>query len=268
MAQVVVGISNPFNYGKEIQEQTGNKTITVAEKFRRLMCLGHLHAWVVNCIGAPAAEFQTPFVDPRKDTNFHGTVSKCFTEFVSGDEQVITNPIINQVNGRYWKSIHREIYGKSKKAGPPATRKRKKPTARPRSSEPRSATQRKRRCVGQDDQPSREADDSSDGESERDSDDDSESDSGNEEFDVEGISSKRVNTAMAIFEYLVKWRGFSAAENTWEPLENLTGDFAEMLAEFEDEVVTAHTANRLETEMKDAKKASLVYAPSLLIVLV
>ena len=80
LLQVIIGFRNPFNYGKEVQEKSGNKAISVAEKLQRLMCLGVLHSWRVNCIEAPAIEFE--------GTNFHGTKSKVSTEFVSGDEEV------------------------------------------------------------------------------------------------------------------------------------------------------------------------------------
>ncbi|CAG0897688.1 unnamed protein product [Darwinula stevensoni] len=51
------------------------------------------------------------------------------------------------------------------------------------------------------------------------------------EYKVEKIRSKRFNTRLGEWEYLLKWVGFSDAENTWEPLSNL--DCPDILEEFE-----------------------------------
>lgn len=42
-----------------------------------------------------------------------------------------------------------------------------------------------------------------------------------EEFVVEAILGERYNKRKKVKEYLLKWKGYSDAENTWEPEANL-----------------------------------------------
>ncbi|VDO21913.1 unnamed protein product, partial [Brugia timori] len=53
---------------------------------------------------------------------------------------------------------------------------------------------------------------------------------GEGEFVVEAILGERYNKRKRMKEYLLKWKGYSDAENTWEPETNLDCD--ELIAEF------------------------------------
>ncbi|VDP13468.1 unnamed protein product, partial [Onchocerca flexuosa] len=53
---------------------------------------------------------------------------------------------------------------------------------------------------------------------------------GEETFVVEAILGERYNKKKKMKEYLLKWKGYSDAENTWEPETNLDCD--ELIAEF------------------------------------
>ncbi len=57
---------------------------------------------------------------------------------------------------------------------------------------------------------------------------------GQEEYEVEEIVSKRVRQhgRKQIVEYLVKWKGYPASDNTWERISNLT-NASEAISEFE-----------------------------------
>lgn len=46
-------------------------------------------------------------------------------------------------------------------------------------------------------------------------------DVGEGEFVVEAILGERYNKRKKVKEYLLKWKGYSDAENTWEPETNL-----------------------------------------------
>lgn len=46
-------------------------------------------------------------------------------------------------------------------------------------------------------------------------------DVGEEEFVVEAVLGERYNKKKKMKEYLLKWKGYSDAENTWEPETNL-----------------------------------------------
>jgi hypothetical protein len=54
---------------------------------------------------------------------------------------------------------------------------------------------------------------------------------GEEEYEVEKIIDKKKKGRGRKTYYLVKWKGYSASENSWEPAENLRAD--ELVAEFE-----------------------------------
>lgn len=41
------------------------------------------------------------------------------------------------------------------------------------------------------------------------------------EYEVEEIIAKRFNKSKKIYEYKIKWAGYSMNQCTWEPLENL-----------------------------------------------
>ena len=51
------------------------------------------------------------------------------------------------------------------------------------------------------------------------------------EYEVESVVSKR-DTEEGKVEYLVKWKGYDASDNTWEPVENLESS-QELIDEFE-----------------------------------
>ena len=51
-----------------------------------------------------------------------------------------------------------------------------------------------------------------------------------EEFVVESIVKKQLNSRLGQYEYLVKWKGYSAKHNTWELLTNMPDD---ILSSFE-----------------------------------
>ena len=53
---------------------------------------------------------------------------------------------------------------------------------------------------------------------------------GGQVFAAEAITKKRLKKGKT--EYLVKWKGFSERENTWEPVENL-GNVEWVIREFE-----------------------------------
>merc|ERR1719336_3441268 len=66
------------------------------------------------------------------------------------------------------------------------------------------------------------------------------------EYEVENVVSKR-ETDEGKVEYLVKWKGWNASDNTWEPIENLESS-QELIDEFEGR--TENTA--VEEEEKDS----------------
>merc|ERR1712209_351956 len=66
------------------------------------------------------------------------------------------------------------------------------------------------------------------------------------EYEVETVVSKR-DTDEGKVEYLVKWKGYDASDNTWEPVENLESS-QELIDEFEGRTENA----AVEEEGKDS----------------
>merc|ERR1712107_831225 len=66
------------------------------------------------------------------------------------------------------------------------------------------------------------------------------------EYEVESVVSKR-ETEEGKVEYLVKWKGYDASDNTWEPIDNLESS-QELIDEFEGRTENA----AVEEEEKDA----------------
>ncbi|XP_002740612.1 chromobox protein homolog 3-like isoform X1 [Saccoglossus kowalevskii] len=62
-----------------------------------------------------------------------------------------------------------------------------------------------------------------------------------EEYQVEKVVDKKVNKHGKI-EYLLKWKGYSDAENTWEPKDNL--DCPDLISEFETKLKDKETKKR------------------------
>merc|ERR1712209_7807 len=76
------------------------------------------------------------------------------------------------------------------------------------------------------------------------------------EYEVESVVSKR-ETEKGKVEYLVKWKGWNASDNTWEPIENLESS-QELIDEFEGRTENAAVEEEKDstgkTEKEDAKE--------------
>merc|ERR1712130_739523 len=74
------------------------------------------------------------------------------------------------------------------------------------------------------------------------------------EYEVETIVSKRTSEEGKV-EYLVKWKGWNASDNTWEPVDNLQSS-KELIDEFEGKTEDAEMKEESkETEEKEAPNA-------------
>ena len=61
-----------------------------------------------------------------------------------------------------------------------------------------------------------------------------------EEFVVESIVKKQFNARLGQYEYLIKWKGYSAKHNTWELITNIPDD---ILSKFEQDQLTPSVAH-------------------------
>jgi len=74
----------------------------------------------------------------------------------------------------------------------------------------------------------------------------------NEEYVVEKILDKRVHAGRT--EYLLKWKGYSSLENTWEPEDNL--DCFDLLAEFNKHFEQRAASKKKNKTLKSDESAS------------
>ena len=70
------------------------------------------------------------------------------------------------------------------------------------------------------------------------------------EYEVEKIIDKRIINDK--IEYLIKWKGYSDFENTWEPIENMS-NAKEIIFEYEEKIKEQEN-NKFKTPLKNIKK--------------
>merc|ERR1712004_477853 len=75
------------------------------------------------------------------------------------------------------------------------------------------------------------------------------------EYEVESVVSKR-ETDEGKVEYLVKWKGYDASDNTWEPIENLESS-QELIDEFEERTENAAVEEEKVSTEKMEKKVDV-----------
>lgn len=72
-----------------------------------------------------------------------------------------------------------------------------------------------------------------------------------EEFVVEKIVSRRYNSKLKRYEYLLKWEGYPSEQNTWEPMENLE-TCKHLLKDFEASLVKEQAMKNAANSQKQA----------------
>lgn len=71
-----------------------------------------------------------------------------------------------------------------------------------------------------------------------------------EEYEVEKVVDKRIHKGKV--EYLLKWKGYSSDENTWEPEDSL--DCPELLEEYERNRALGKQPVEVKKEKKEKRK--------------
>ena len=64
---------------------------------------------------------------------------------------------------------------------------------------------------------------------------------------VDSIIEERQNARTGVHEYFVKWEGYSSAENTWEPADNILNQ--ELIDEFEERKRQQRAKEKQEAEL-------------------
>lgn len=234
--------------------QVVTSSVKVEFKATRLICVGVLHSWRVNCVDAPAGDFV--------GDNFYGTPSKISTSFRSSGSNVLMQPNVNVISPYMVALQCRVQCGRRRcvrRKRPPANNAKRKRRAGGRKA-------KSKRSVGGGAESEAGASESGEGGSDsegqapdsevEDESDDEGSDADAEHmYELDGILDKRVNWETCEHEYLVSWVGYSDGDNTWEPAEGLP-DCQEAIEEFDDDLEYG-SITRLAEEMEDAKKVTI-----------